>query len=125
MAQTVQVSIPVPNSDPFYYSVPRDLKTSLDIGKRVLVPLGNRIVIGFTVGFEEPPDDIKLKNVVDIIDETPLFDSNRLEFFKWVADYYHASLGTVLKFAHPGGLGTSLQRFLCKCQNSLRMKQEE
>ena len=72
MAQTVQVSIPVPNSDPFYYSVPRDLKTSLDIGKRVLVPLGNRIVIGFTVGFEEPPDDIKLKNVVDIIEKKQL-----------------------------------------------------
>ena len=42
----------------------------------------------------------------------PLFDEERLDFYKWLADYYSTSIGMILKIAHPGGLGTTLRRYI-------------
>ena len=52
--------------------------------------------------------DFELKDIIDILDELPLFDEKRLEFFRWVSEYYMVPLGIVLKFAHPSGLGKSV-----------------
>jgi primosomal protein N' (replication factor Y) len=67
-------------------------------------------MLGFIVGIGEPPEGIILRDVMDIVDEEPLFDQKRLDFLKWVSSYYMSSLGIVLKAAHPGGLGISIRR---------------
>jgi len=112
MKEAIEVAIPIPNEEVFHYSVPSHLKEGVEIGKRVLVPFKNRKAIGFIVGFGKPPEGIVLKEIMDIVDEEPLFDEKRLGFLRWIADYYLTSLGIVLKAAHPGGLGTSLKRVL-------------
>ncbi len=97
--------------EPLTYSVPPELAEGVEVGKRVLVPLRGRRVVGFVVGVGgEPPEEVELRDVVDVVDESPLFDEGRLAFFKWVSDYYFASLGLVLKAAHPGGLGVSVRK---------------
>ena len=79
------------------------------VGKRVFVPLGNRKAIGYVVGdTAERKVDFQLKDIIDVLDELPLFDEKRLEFFRRVSEYYMAPLGIVLKFAHPSGLGKSV-----------------
>ena len=79
------------------------------MGKRVFVPLGNRKAIGYVVGHgAERKVDFELKDIIDILDESPLFDEKRLDFFRRVSEYYMAPLGVVLKFAHPLGLGKSV-----------------
>jgi primosomal protein N' (replication factor Y) (superfamily II helicase) len=110
MKEVVQVALPIPNEDTFSYSVPSHLRGGADIGKRVLVPFKNRKMLGFIVGIGEPPEGIILRDVMDIVDEEPLFDQKRLDFLKWVSSYYMSSLGIVLKAAHPGGLGISIRR---------------
>ena len=112
MTETVQVAVPMPGEAFYTYSVPSHLKDGVALGKRVLVPFRNRRTIGFIIGPGEPPPDVELKGVIDIIDDEPLFNEKRLEFLKWAADYYMTSLGIVLKAAHPGGLGTSIRRVL-------------
>lgn len=112
MIETVHVAVPIPGEGLYSYSVPAHLREGIALGKRVLVPFRNRRTIGFIVGLGEPPPDIELKDVLDIVDDEPLFDIKRLEFLKWVADYYMTSLGIVLKAAHPGGLGVSLKRLI-------------
>ena len=112
MSLPVEISIPLPANQTYFYSLPDSLKKSAGIGKRVLVPFRNRLAIGFVVGSGSPPEGIELKKIIDVIDEKPLFDEGRLEFYRWVADYYISSLGLVLKTAHPGGIGTTLRRYV-------------
>jgi len=117
MDETIQVAIPIPGEEHYSYKVPEHLKEGIKLGKRVLVPFRNRKSIGFIVGYGDPPPDIKLRDIIDIIDEEPLFDSRRLDFLKWVSTYYLTSLGIVLKAAHPGGLGVSLKRLISITEN--------
>ncbi|MGE3522828.1 MAG: hypothetical protein AB7I96_08180, partial [Candidatus Dadabacteria bacterium] len=77
MKDTVQVAVPIPRDEFYSYSLPAGLAEGAEVGKRVLVPFHNRRTIGFIVGFGEPPPDIKLKDVIDIIDDEPLFDEAR------------------------------------------------
>jgi primosomal protein N' (replication factor Y) len=112
MKEAIEVAVPIPSEETFHYSVPAHLEDGVEIGKRVLVPFRNRKAIGFIVGFGRPPEGIILKEITDIVDEDPLFDVKRLEFLKWMANYYLTSLGIVLRAAHPGGLGTGLKRII-------------
>jgi len=120
MDETIQVAIPIPGEESYSYRVPEHLKEGIELGKRVLVPFRNRKAIGFIVGTGEPPADIKLRDIIDIIDEEPLFDERRLEFLRWVSSYYITSLGIVLKAAHPGGLGVSLRRLIKITENGIK-----
>ncbi len=125
MCKTVQVAVPVPlkvgDGGEFYsYKVPDNLKDGVQLGKRVLIPFRNSRHVGFIVGFEKPPPNIKPRSILDVIDEKPLFDQKRLEFLKWVANYYVSSLGIVLKVAHPGGLGVRLRRLIGITDNGIK-----
>ncbi|MGB7293344.1 MAG: primosomal protein N' [Thermodesulfobacteriota bacterium] len=117
MKEVLQVALPIPNEGTFSYSVPSHLRDGIEIGKRVVVPFKNRKMLGFIVGFGEPPQGIILRDAIDIVDEEPLFDEKRLDFLKWVSSYYMSSLGIVLKAAHPGGLGVSLRRTIKLCEH--------
>lgn len=102
----IEVILPGNISDSFHYSIPKQFQSAATLGKRVMVPLGARRTIGFVIGSSEPPEGIPLRDIIDVIDNEPLFDKTRLEFFKWVADYYICPLGAVIKTAHPSGLGS-------------------
>ena len=105
----VQVALLIHSEQLFLYSVPRCFQDGVAVGKRVFVPLGNRKAIGYVVGDSaERKVDFQLKDIIDVLDELPLFDEKRLEFFRRVSEYYMAPLGIVLKFAHPSGLGKSV-----------------
>jgi len=75
------------------------------IGRRVLVPLGQRRVTGYVLGLM-PEEDIpyKLRKISEFLDQESLFSANLIPFFRWVAKYYHYPLGEVIKTALPGGL---------------------
>ncbi len=106
----VEVSVPLPVEQTYHYDVPDTFKRTVEIGKRVLVPFANRLTIGFIVGRGKAPEGVELKKLIDVIDENPLFDNTRLEFYRWVSGYYLSFLGIVLKSAYPGGIGVSLSR---------------
>ncbi|GAJ04167.1 unnamed protein product, partial [marine sediment metagenome] len=100
------IALPIPINTPFTYSVPSKLSESVEVGRRALVPFGKRLLTGFIIGILSHPGDIplsKLKPIVDIIDDEPMFDHHMLELAEWVADYYLSSVGEVLKTAMPFG----------------------
>ena len=112
-ARIVQVALPVPSAELFLYSVPERFSEGMAAGKRVFVPFGRRKAIGYVVGRgTEEKVDFELKDVIDILDEAPLFGERRLEFFRWLSDYYMTPLGMVLKAAHPMGLGKTVGRIV-------------
>ncbi|MCJ7664256.1 MAG: primosomal protein N', partial [Desulfobacterales bacterium] len=103
-----EVVIALPLDKTFHYAIPSQLRTICEVGKRVLVPLGKRQVTGYVLGTcSDLPPNIKnkdIKEIIDCLDEAPLFDQGMLQFFRWVADYYLAPLGQVIKTALPPGI---------------------
>ncbi|HUV49718.1 MAG TPA: primosomal protein N' [Anaerolineae bacterium] len=100
----IEVAVALPVYNTFTYRVPENLSFFAGIGKRALVPFGRRRVTGYILGPSEDMDHGKIKLVLDILDETPLFHSSMIPFFRWIADYYMCPIGEVIKSALPGGL---------------------
>jgi primosomal protein N' (replication factor Y) (superfamily II helicase) len=75
-------------------------------GVRVRVPFGRRQLIGILVGTADDsriPAE-KLKPIVEIIDQEPVFDHVTFELLRWAADYYHHPIGEVFAAALPASL---------------------
>jgi len=88
----------------FSYLIPDDLKSEIKIGQSVSVPFGRRkenlkaYVVGFSDYLEE---NIKAKEISEIIESTPLFSLNYLKLLEWVSEYYFCDIQTVLNTALP------------------------
>ena len=51
-----------------------------------------------------PPENVNLKEIVQLLDEKPVVLPQSLELWKWIADYYCCTLGDVFRAALPAGL---------------------
>lgn len=100
----IDVAVALPLTNTFTYNVPEEMLSLVLPGKRVLVPFGQRRVTGYILQLCETHDQEKIKDIVDILDETPLFPGSMIPFFKWIADYYIYPVGEVIKCALPSGL---------------------
>ncbi len=85
------------------YSVPETLVDCVQVGSRVKVPLGRRQVVGYVIDcFDGSPD--KLKPVLELLDDAPLFDDLTGRFYQRAAAYYTYPLGEAFRTALPAGL---------------------
>jgi primosomal protein N' (replication factor Y) len=101
-----QVAIARPVGGPFTYAVPAALG-DVALGHAVLVPFGKRgQETGYVVGTVDVPDldPARIKPITRLVDPVPAFDAEQLTFFRWIADYYLASLGQVIATALPARL---------------------
>lgn len=86
-------------------------------GCRVIVPFGTKKVATALVVdvYDGEPriadnahrEDIVIKDVVSVVDATPIILPYQLSFWQWIADYYMCTLGEVFKAALPGPLKKS------------------
>lgn len=101
------IAVPGPHRETFTYRVPATLEDLVRPGHRVLVPFGKRRLVGlvFERTAELPPglDPSKLRAIEDVLDAAPVIDETGRELCAWVARYYHAPLGEVLRLAGPPG----------------------
>ncbi|WP_419943241.1 replication restart helicase PriA [Candidatus Palauibacter sp.] len=89
------------------YSIPASLVGAVTPGVRVRVPLGGGVEVGVVdrMGLrEDRTRRPRLRDLRAVLDETPVVDAAVLELCRWIADYYVAPLGAVLKAALPPGL---------------------
>ena len=100
----VDVVFPHPPWRRFTYRVPDVFLTELDIGHRVTVLLGRRRTTGFVVAFVSRPEIRNLRDIEDVIDPYPLLTPELLNLSRWVADYYMANWGEVIRAALPPGI---------------------
>ncbi len=99
-----EVALPVPLRQSFDYLIPKELKKSVLTGIRVQVPFGRQKKIGLVIK-TKPVSDIdhkKLKSISGCIENEPLITKSLLEIITWVAGYYHAPQGEVIKAVLPG-----------------------
>lgn len=103
----VDVILPLALPGQFTYNLPDDFVGKTCIGRRVLVPLGKRKVltgIVYREHTEEIAPGVEIKEVTDVLDETPIVTSEQLRLWEWMASYYMSTLGEVMKAALPSAM---------------------
>ena len=91
------VSLPVPLDQPFTYSLPETLRHRVKPGCRVLVPFGSRKLTGVVLRCHDDPPGVATREAMRLIDAEPVLDAELLALGKWIAGYYCAPLGEVLR----------------------------
>jgi len=105
----VEVALPLPLPQTFTYTVPSPPPSP---GTRVLVPFRREERIGWVVGPGKAPSGIKIRPVLDVLEETPSASPEILALARWMADYYLAPLGMVLRGALPSVLSDTSRDYL-------------
>ena len=103
----VEVALPLPVLSTFSYRLPEGTAAPAR-GVRVLVPFGARRVLGVVTGAGSADTGRELKQVLQVIDETPVPPPALLDLASWVADHYLAPPGECFRLIlPPAGLRAS------------------
>ncbi len=106
----IEVALPLPLESTFSYRVPPEFLDKVRPGLRVFVPFGRRKMTGYLLGYCQPPQGQVLKDLLELLDEEPLWTDKELVFFRWVSSYYMHPLGEVLKTALPSGINQQTRK---------------
>lgn len=99
----INVALNIPSEKTFTYAVPENLQGEIEVGKRVFVPFGNKKRTGFIVELTSSCELKNTKNVLEILDDEPLFSAADLEFYQWTANYFMYPPGKTLAEVIPSG----------------------
>jgi len=98
-----EVVFPLPISRTFSYRLTAALRDKARVGARVAAPFGRRQLTGFIVhvGLTRPAGPAELKDIVDVLDDPPLFTPRFLAFTRLLSRYHYSSWGELLQAALP------------------------
>ena len=96
------IILPLAIADVYTYNIPSEIQYP-QIGMRVLVPLGKKSIIGIIYRKHEGelPANVKVRDVLQIIDDTPIVTAEQLKLWEWLSSYYMCTLGEVMAAALP------------------------
>ena len=114
-----EVAIPLYVFQTFTYALPESFAAEAQPGARVLVPFGKQLLTAYIVAIHESlaaagQDEAtyEVKPVEELFDTEPLITAELLELSHWIADYYYAPWGEVLKACLPAGINAEAESFL-------------
>ena len=91
-----EVALPVPLDRTFTYLAGSGV--NVQRGARVIVPFRNEKMVGVVIEIHRnAPQDFEAKPIEAVLDEEPLLSAHLLELAAWIAQYYLAPLGEVLR----------------------------
>jgi len=106
---TVDVILPLAIADTYTYRVPESMPCP-ETGMRVLVPLARKTITGLVYRLNSQnagtsvSSDIKLRDIIEVLDEHPIVLPSQIDLWRWMADYYLCTLGEVMAAALPARL---------------------
>ncbi len=98
-----EVALPVPLDRLFTYQLPLTLRHRVQPGCRVVAPFGTRRLTGIVLRVHDNGDSHELREVLSLTDEEPVLERELIELAQWIAEYYCAPIGEVLKGMLPLG----------------------
>jgi primosomal protein N' (replication factor Y) len=100
--QLVRVAVPGPFLESLDYQVAQEVDRTW-VGRRVLVPLGRRKVVGVVDALIDYSmvEIERLKPIIEVIDTASIFSDTLLSLIRWVSHYYHYPLGDCFQTALP------------------------
>ena len=91
-----EVALPVPLDRVFTYAVREEQRPQR--GARVIAPFRNEKLIGVVTGLsDKAPADFEARYLEAVLDEEPLLSEPLMALGEWMAQYYLAPLGEVLR----------------------------
>lgn len=114
--QYAQVAIPVHLRKLFTYRLPPAMQHAARVGARVMVQLGKKPAAGYIVALlprlREGTSlvESEIKDVHELLDVDPPLTPQVLEITRWVADYYAAPWGEVMRAALPAGINATVEQ---------------
>src|SRR5579859_5028338 len=99
MPEFCDVALPVPLDMVFTYRVPAESVPV--VGGRVLVPFRQQRTTGIVVELHDRKPSVTTKNILSVLDATPVLDDQLLQLGRWIADYYLAPIGDVFRTMLP------------------------
>lgn len=100
-----QVVFNLPLKEEFTYAIPEHFQGQVQVGTRVLAPFGPRRITGYVVALSDRCEgDFEIKSIAELPDGAPVISEELLSLTRWVAGYYNAGWGEVIKAALPGGI---------------------
>ena len=92
----------------FSYNIPSNLKDSVKVGKRVLVPFGNKNIEGFVLDIKNNKDnDIELKDIKEVVDDEVILNKELLELGKYLKESTLSTLISCYQVMLPKALKAS------------------
>ena len=106
MCLFADVILPLPLPGTFTYSVPERMEKRIAPGCRVTVPFGSKKSYTALVStlHDKKPQNYDVKEISELLDETPIVFDSQIRLWEWMARYYMCSLGEIYKAAVPQGL---------------------
>ena len=101
----VDVILPRPLEGYFTYAISDELAAGVKLGIRVLVPFGaSKTCTAMAVRVHDDKPQFDTKEVLQVVDTTPMLLPQQLDLWQWIAQYYMAPIGDVYTAALPAGL---------------------
>lgn len=99
-----RIAIPTPLRRHFDYLAPANLQAKPpQIGVRIKVQFGRQTLIGILLDVVHETDvpTQKLKPIIEVLDEQPVFNTELVQLLNWCSLYYHHPIGEVMQNALP------------------------
>src|SRR5436309_10052912 len=105
MPTFADVALPIPLPDPLTYEIPPAWASQAVPGVRTRVLMGRRRLTGVIVGVHQRrPEGVAIRPIEEVLDREPVLTADLLELARFVADYYLAPLGEVVRTMLPSDL---------------------
>ena len=116
LPQYAQVAVPLHLAKLFTYRLPPSMQPAARVGSRVMVQLGTKPTAGYIVALlprlrsGTSLIESEIKDVQELLDADPPLKPEVLEITRWVAEYYAAPWGEVMRAALPAGINASVEQ---------------
>ncbi len=114
----VDVILPIPVEKAFTYRISEAEYSFIKPGMRLAVPFGkSKIYTALSIRVhQEEPRIYEAKEIEQILDEVPIVGLAQLNYWQWMAKYYMATLGEVMRAALPGAFLLESETILKRTQ---------
>ncbi len=103
MNRYAEVALGLPLKRTFTYAIPEAYRVLAKVGCRVIVPFHRRELPGIIVALRQRREkkDYELKEILELLDEVPVFSPDFLSFTKKISQTFFTSWGEMLQAALP------------------------
>jgi len=99
----LQIALPCPLRLSFDY-LPDNSEITWQTGMRVKVSFGSRELVGFIINIKktnQQSEVVKLKTIIEVLDQHTIVSANLLSLIQWLSDYYHHPIGDCFQTVLP------------------------
>lgn len=112
----------------FTYRIPEFLENQICVGHRVLVPFGkgNKPTEAFVFKISDTlEENIKLKDILDVLDEEPIFRLEDLELVNWMKNRYLCTYIDCINLIYPKGYKLNNYKVISLSDEVLDLNEDE